>query len=242
MNDNDWQPNLELTDADLDGCWMTRELAGGWRIHIRLVSNSYKTTIDQLRVEPTESTLLHGLRGHIEVPTGRPESPTWQRINLPTARREASTVLHTALTQEHQANRLRNAAPHDDPPSPDRRESMRRMSALFAGFREFTATSTQLPRRRPRAERPLQLARVAAAYAAAQTDCPTQPREGTYKRLKAIGEHYAPTTIGPLINQARAAGMLTPTQPGKATGRLTTKARRLLAAEKAATPPENPAS
>jgi hypothetical protein len=236
MNDNGWVPNLKLTQDDADGCWMTRELADGWHIHIRLVSNSYRTTIDQLRVEPTESTLLHGIRGHIEVPSGQPESPTWQRINLPTARREASTVLHTALSEEHQANRLRNAAPQDDPPSPDRRESMRRMFALLAGFRGFTATSTQLPRRRPHAQRPLQLARVAAAYAAAHADCPTRPREGTHERLKEIGEHYAPSTIGPLITQARAAGMLSPTQPGKATGRLTTKARRLLATD-TATPP-----
>jgi hypothetical protein len=236
MNDNSWMPNLELTQADADGCWMTRELDDGWRVHIRLVSNSYKTTIDQLRVEPTESTLLHGIRGHIEVPTGPPENPTWQRVNLPTARREASTVLHTALTEEHQANRLQNAAPQDDAPSPDRRESMRRMFALLAGFRGFTATGTQLPRRRPHAERPLQLARVAAAYAAARADCPTQPREGTHERLKTIGEHYAPSTIGPLINQARAAGMLTPAQPGRAAGRLTNKARRLLATD-TATPP-----
>lgn len=236
MNDNSWVPNLELTQADADGCWMTRELADGWHIHVRLVSNSYKTTIDQLRVEPTESTLLHGIRGHIEVPTGPPENPIWQRINLPTARRQASTVLHTALTDEHHANRLRSADPHDDPPAAGRREPSRRMFALLAGFRGFTATSTQLPRRRPHAERPLQLARVAAAYAAAHADCPTQPREGTHERLKAIGEHYAPSTIGALVNQARAAGMLTPTQPGKAAGRLTTKARRLLATD-TATPP-----
>jgi hypothetical protein len=219
VEDNAWQPNVERTQADPDGFWMTRELPDGWRIHIRLVANAYKTVIDHLHVEPSQATLLRGIRGRIDLPHGDPREPTWARVTLPTARRQAAAALNTALAEDRQRHATRN----------DRREPVQRMPALLATFRGFTDQSTTPPKRRPRPTKEVELATIAAAYATATHGSqPTRPRDETLQRLRAEGFYYAPSTIGPLIARARAAGMLTATTPGKAGGRLTRKAERLL--------------
>ena len=220
VDENGWQPNLDRTQADPEGFWMTRRL-DGWQLHIRLISNNYKSAIDQLHVEPTETTALRGIRGHIELPSGNPRTPTWTRIPLPSARRQAAATLNAALTADRKRDKQEKTH--------DRREPAQRMTALLAGFRDFSPQATAPPKRRPRKSKDIELATIAAAYAAAtQGDSPSHPREETLERLRAAGYHYAPSTIGPLIARARAAGMLTPTSPGKAAGKLTPKAKRIL--------------
>jgi hypothetical protein len=95
-------------------------------------------------------------------------------------------------------------------------------------MRGFTTQATRPRRRSHRQTKDLHLAIVAAAYATSRAEKPTAPREGTYRYLKAIGHHYARSTIGPLITKARAAHMLTPTANGKAGGDLTDNARHIL--------------
>ncbi len=232
MYDNTWRPDRERNqEAHNDPAfWMTRALPGGWRISVRLFTNSTQTVIDHVHVEPTDSAQLRGIRGHIELPTGDPADPTWHRVTLPTARREASSALEHLLQELHRTSAERQAAYNrGDPPPADRREPINRALAAVAEFRGFTTNGTRPPRRRPGKNRQLHLAIIAAAYSAARAEHPTRPREATQRNLEEIKMHHARSTIGPQVNHARAADMLTRAARGRAGGELTHKARQLLA-------------
>src|SRR3954449_7333235 len=99
MSDNAWRPDHVRNQGNFNdpSFWMTRQFADGWHIHIRLETDRYQTVIAELHIEPGETSELIGIRGHIEVPTGDPQDPTWQRITLPTSLRQASTALQEEL-------------------------------------------------------------------------------------------------------------------------------------------------
>jgi hypothetical protein len=229
VSDNGWRahPTWNMGALDAPEFWMTRELPDGWRIHVLLVTTGQRTVIGELRVEPGESPHLLGMRGRIDLPTGDPRHPQWQRVTLQTARREASTTLHELLTQMHRTSREIEAAEQRGEP-PRRGDSLEHHLAVTAQLRGFTTTGTASRRRRPRGRKDLDLAIIAAAYASARVDQPSHPREGTQDRLQQIGVYYARSSIGPLIAKARTAHMLTPAHRGKAAGDLTPNARQLL--------------
>jgi hypothetical protein len=231
MAGNSWRIDATRVEPDLEEpvCWMTRCLGDGWEIAVRLHTNHYRTVIDQLHVYPTDTPTLFGVRGHIELPAGDPTEPSWQRYPIPTLRREASAALEQLLEELTRTSQDRlDAQTRGEPPSSDQREPVDRALAFIAGMRGFTPEGTRPRRRTPRTTRNRDLAIVAAAYAAARAETPTNPREGTRLRLEEVGLHYARSSIGPLITKTRTAGMLTRAQHGKAAGRLTPKARRTL--------------
>jgi hypothetical protein len=224
--DNQWGFNAERSVGDPDGIWMTTSLEDGWRLHVRLVTNGYRTVMDQLHVEPGETTSLHGLRGVLELPTGDPAQPTWSRVSLHSARRDATARLNQLLTElrKTQARRYAATTAAPDTDYSERREQLDQIFAIHAEFKGFTLPATK-PRVQPSGDRRLRLALVAVAYEHARIVAPTRPRAQVYELLRRIGRHYALSSIGPLIHQARDEGMLTREVERKASGKATQTAR-----------------
>jgi hypothetical protein len=231
MNANGWRPDVERNQGNFDEpwFWMTRDLADGWRVRARLYTDNYRTVIDRLDLEAGDETLLRGIRGHLETPTGEPRRPTWQRYSIGALRREASAALETLLLEHHQTSTERLAAQQrGDWPPADPRETVDHALAAFATLRGFTVPALHATPRNTRKPSPINSAILAAAYADAVQNDGRSARDGTKQRLDKINRHYAPSTIGPLIAQARKDGLLTSTRRGKAGGQLTAKAHRIL--------------
>jgi hypothetical protein len=218
---------------------MTRTDLAEWRVDVHLTTNGYRTVIDELRIRPSQSATILGMRGHLDLPTGtNPTHPTWIRLNLPTARRHASAALRELLAEEQNTNEQRwsqmehqgvriaapGAAPDHARTARDRREPIERVAALQARFAGFTPTNTTHRTRRTLAEHAI----VAAAYAIAIQNHPTRPREPTILMLTQADITITFTQIGALLTRIRRDGLLTATQPGKAGGQLTPKARQIL--------------
>jgi len=226
----EWDINAERSDGDPDGVWMTRMLEEGWQLHVRLITNGYHTVIDQLHIEPSQATTLHGLRGAIELPTGNPVDPDWIRIPLHTARRDATNRLNQLLSDHRELQDRRYAYASKglvDPADTDHREQRDTILAMHAEFKGFTRPATT-PRAHFTDDRSLRLALVAAAYEHARTLTPTQPRLHVHQLLHDLDHDYAPSSIGPLIHNARQEGMLTHGHNRKAGGKATKRARTLI--------------
>jgi hypothetical protein len=232
LSDNAWRPDRERNQGSFDQpvYWMTCELNDEWRVTVRLVTDHYRTVIDRIHLEASDDTKLRGIRGRLELPTDDPANPTWRRYPIAGLRREASAALESALYDLHRTSTDRQAAlRRGDPLPPNRREPADRIFAAIAHARGFTVPGTHPAPHAARQPSTLTLAIAAAAYADALRIDHRSARQGTQQRLDQIHRHYAPSSIGPLITKARAAGLLTPTAPGKPGGRLTAKGRQTLA-------------
>lgn len=229
-NSDSWQINRGRTLKDQDGMWMIQTLDEGWLLHIRLVTNGYRTVMDQVHIEPSQTTKLHGLRGALEIPTDPTAEPTWIRVPLHHARRDATSRLNQVLNDHRHAQERRYAAATKgqvDPNTTERRNQVDTVIAMDAEFKGFTTSGTRVEIA-PSGDRQLRLALIAVAYEHACNQHPTHPRLQVYEWLKQLHLHYASTSIGPLIHEARNQGMLARGTPRRAAGKATRKAHNLI--------------
>jgi hypothetical protein len=223
---------VELDQPDPGAVWVSCIAEEHWRLRVRLVTNGYRTVMDEFQVAPLESASVLGIRGSLELPRGD-TGQDWARLPLHLIRREATTRLHDALAEHEE--RFASGLPsfRGDPPgtSPhpvERRTQLRDVPLLHARLHGFTPPATR-PRRDVRhAKGELRLALVAAAYEAAATRYPRATREHVHHWLTQLGFSYKPETIAQLIHKARIRGLLTKGQPGTVAGTATPLAHSLL--------------
>jgi hypothetical protein len=232
-NGQSWTWEIELEQPDAGAVWLSCVVEEQWRIRVRLITNGYRTAMDQFQVAPLESARVLGIRGSLELPRGD-TGREWMRLPLHRIRLEATTHLHHALAEhDHHASltwptRAQDAPPPSSPQPVERRTQITDVPLLHAKLEGFTTTATR-PRRDVRhAKGDLRLALVAAAYEAAATRHPRATREHVHRWLTELGFSYKPETIGQLIHKARIAGLLSKGQPGTVTGTATPLAHTLL--------------
>ena len=232
MTRNAWHPDRDRNQGSYRRARVLddpRARRTGRRVTVRLLTDQYRTVIDRIHLEAGEDTQLRGIRGRIELPTGEPADPTWQRYPIAGLRREASAALEDLLRDLYRTSGERQAAQRrGDRPPTDRREPVDRVLAAIARARGFTVPGTHPLPHAARQPSTLNLAIAAAAYADALRVDPRRARHGAQQRLDQIHRHYAPSSIGPLITKARNERLLTPTPRGIPGGRVTAKARRIL--------------
>ena len=199
---------------------MTRQLADGWRVIVRLVTDAYRTVIDRIHVEAGDDAKLRGIRGQHRTPhrrprrpdvaTGHPRRPSPRSIHR--ARKRATTTFTAQAPTARPPCRSRRPAAHRSPRTGRPRPRRRRRARGFTAASTHPAPADDPPTVHPRPrDRRRRLRRRAP-------DRPSTRRQGTQRRLDEVDCHYARSSIGPLINQARAADLLTPTARGIAGG------------------------
>jgi hypothetical protein len=57
---NAWRPDHDRNQGSFDEpvYWMTRELADGWRVTVRLLTDQYRTVIDRIHLEAGHDTKM----------------------------------------------------------------------------------------------------------------------------------------------------------------------------------------